>query len=154
MNGGRPHNQQPRVGVLKAQLSQRRAKDGYLDGYFGSTGCLKREFLDEWADSLAGIFKDASPKLTKSQLRAFFGETKRLQTVFRIKRDFVDLQNRLATLKALAYQRANRSTLKIPAVFQEFIERNIDRVNKPDDFQAFVQHFEAVVAYCEGRIRD
>lgn len=151
MNHGGPHNRQG-GGGLKDELTRRKVKDGYFGGYFGEAGCLKREFVDEWADTLALIFGDA--RLTKSQLRAFFAETKRLQTIFRIRGDKADLLNRLAALKAVAHQRANRTaSVRIPPVFHEFIDRNVDRVITKEDFQAFVQHFEAVVAYCEGRIR-
>jgi len=130
------------------------ALSGYEEaGYFSDTGHLKPEFVDRWANALALRFRAA--QLTKHQMRAFFNETKRLQTICRVNRDFVALSNKLRGVKAQAHLRRYRKN-GIPEEFRSFIEVNIDKVVSAREveksFEAFVQHFEAVAAYCEGRL--
>lgn len=118
----------------------------YAD-YF-SSGSLKPEYVDFWADKLAILF--GSERLTKSQLRAFFNELKRLETLYRANRDFASIRIKLLSMKAQAHLREKRGN--IGSSFREFIQRNVDKTTDPEKLEAFVKHFEAVVAYCEGRL--
>jgi CRISPR-associated protein Csm2 len=88
-------------------------------------------------------------KLNKHQLRAFFSEVKRIQTLYGGGYG-EELRNRLLTLKAQAHLRQERRT--IPKAFRDFIDTNVHKVRDTESFKAFVQHFEAVLAYCEGRL--
>src|SRR5258708_37833815 len=125
------------------------ADKGYPD-YFEAAH-LKPEYVDKFADDLAQLFGGDQPKLTKSQMRTFFGEVKRLQTLSRV-RPFEDIRNKLLAMKAQAHLRDERGN--IPPSFHDFIARNAERASGgPEAFEAFVQHFEAVAAYCEGRLK-
>lgn len=117
--------------------------------YLDKDGHLKPEYVDRWADELAQLF--GANRLTKSQMRAFFNEVKRLQTVFRANQDFKSVGPKLLAMKAQAHLRKNRGS--IPSVFQEFVDKNVSSASNPNAFAAFVQHFEAVAAYCEGRLK-
>ena len=112
---------------------------------------LDPNYLDDYARRLATDFGNSRPRLTKSQMRGFFGDVKRVQTRFRAAgEDFDIARERLLQLKALAYERFRKN--KVPAEFQRFIERNIDKIVDGRTFTAFVKHFEAVVAYSEGKL--
>lgn len=140
--GGAPQ----RAPGLKELLEREGIKD-YYGGYFSPTKNLKAEYLDQWADKLGTLF--GREKLNKHQLRAFFNEVKRMQTLYGGSYG-EPLRNRLLTLKAQAHLRQERRT--IPKAFQEFIDANVQKVKDTESFKAFVQHFEAVLAYCEGRL--
>ena len=123
-------------------------------GYLSESGHLKPEFVDSWANAKAVQFGTA--QLTKHQMRAFFNETKRLQTIFRANKDLDALTGKLLGMKAQAYLRRHRKN-GIPEEFRRFIDVNVTKVvsgpaGAEKRFEAFVQHFEAVAAYCEGRL--
>lgn len=121
--------------------------------YYDGNGRLKPEYVDQKANDLALAF--AVAELSKHQLRAFFDAAKRLEAAISLRGGpgHADLQSDLAMFKAHANARQGRR--RIPPVFVKFIERNVDRalVNE-QSFRGFVKHFEAVVAYCEGRLKD
>jgi CRISPR type III-A-associated protein Csm2 len=124
--------------------------------FFSDEAChLKPEYVDKWADELAQLFGNpafAKPPLNKHQMRAFFNQTKRLEAIFRLKPDFEDLKNKLLSMKSQAHLRRNRNN--IPENFKKFIDMNVEKAVKSEKaFEAFVQHFTAVAAYCEGRLR-
>jgi CRISPR-associated protein Csm2 len=131
---------------LKELLEREGIKD-YFTGYFSNTKHLRAEYLDQWADKLGVVF--GRERLNKHQLRAFFNEVKRMQTKHGGVYD-EELRNRLLTLKAQAHLRQERRSL--PKAFRDFIDENVRKVSDAASFQAFVQHFEAVLAYCEGRL--
>src|SRR5438552_2716582 len=58
----------------------------YRGDYFSDGEHLKPQFVDLWADELGQLF--GQENLNKSQMRAFFNETKRLQAIFHVKEDF------------------------------------------------------------------
>jgi CRISPR type III-A-associated protein Csm2 len=112
--------------------------------------------VDAWADGLGQQF--GFDRLAKTQLRAFFNQAKRLQTMLRAARAgteedaFRDIAVKLIDMKAKAHLRRWRNN-GIPESFRYFIELNVEKAAKsPRDFEAFVRHFEAVVCYCEGRL--
>ena len=116
-------------------------------------GKLCADSLDAWANDLALAFAQGSPALTKSQLRGFYGHVKRLESSLGRNRPFEDVVCELTRLKPLVHARFERK--KIPREFKTFIERNVAAsVASKEEFGAFVRHFEAVAAFCEGRIKD
>jgi len=126
----------------------------YCGDYFSDGEHLKPQFVDLWADELGQLF--GQENLNKSQMRAFFNEAKRLQAIYHVKNDFDVVCTKLLGMKAQAHLRRRRKN-GIPEQFRKFIEINVDKVTNdpknPKKFEAFVQHFEAVAAYCEGRLR-
>jgi CRISPR type III-A-associated protein Csm2 len=86
------------------------------------------------------------------QLRAFYGHVKLQQGALEQGRPFKEILLEIKKLKAFASERASKE--KVPKYFEDFISRNVDKVNDEKTFlQGFVEHFQAVVAYCAGTIR-
>jgi CRISPR-associated protein Csm2 len=146
MSGYRPGGP-PKGPIGLKELLEREGIKDYFGDYFSTTKHLRPEYLDQWADKLGVVF--GREKLNKHQLRAFFNEVKRIETVYGDNYG-EELRNRLLTLKAQAHLRQERRT--IPKAFRDFIDANIQKVRDSKSFKAFVQHFEAVLAYCEGRL--
>ena len=127
------------------------ASPEYSEDYLPDGEHLKKEYVDLWADELGARF--GSENLTKSQLRAFFGYAKRLQTIHRATRDFEEIKIKLIEMSDKAHLRFERRKA-IPESFRNFIQINARKATaSPKAFDAFVRHFEAVVCFCEGRLR-
>lgn len=125
---------------------------GYPD-YFDSDGILKCEYLTERAERIAQAFGNAKPKLTPHQLRAFYQHVKRQQGALKNGRPFREVLVEICKLKPFAVERAQKD--KIPTEFKEFICRNVDKVKDQKTLlDGFVEHFQAVVAYCAGTIQE
>ena len=94
--------------------------------------------------------------LTSTQLRRFFHEIRRLQALtgsteeeFLKARPYVKMVHSKA-----AYASRNRD---FPSSFYKFLSSNIEDIASREDFDKFIQYFEAVVgyfyAYSEGALR-
>jgi len=126
---------------------------GYPD-YFDPEGILKCEYLTELPEKIARAFGSAKPTLTPHQLRAFYQHVKRQQGALRNGRPFREVMVEICKLKPFATERAEKQPAKIPPEFKEFICRNVDKVKDEKTFlDGFVEHFQAVVAYCAGTIQ-
>lgn len=112
-----------------------------------------KDWLDSWPNALAVAFAVAKPKLPKHQIRMFYGHVKRLQAQLRSRGVFDDdIQEGILQMKPRAHAQLARG--RIPAEFKRFIDLNVDRADNAERFERFVQHFESLIAYCEGRLRD
>jgi CRISPR type III-A-associated protein Csm2 len=126
-------------------------EEGYPD-YFDTDGLLKPEFVNEKAEEIARRLGDERPKMTMSQLRAFYGHVKLQEGALASGRDFKEVLLEVKKLKPFASERAHKE--KVPKYFEDFITRNVDKVKDERTFlKGFVEHFQAVVAYCAGTIR-
>lgn len=123
-------------------------------GYFDNKGHLRREIFIEWPE------KVLKPKLnaTKNSLRAFYTMLRMAKTQFdrqRGNRDKAqeDAKNQLLKMRVGAEYQLTRKV--IGQVCHDFLIRNIDVVLQPDarfeefakNLNAFLEHFQAVVAY-------
>lgn len=119
--------------------------------YFDSAGNLKCEYVTDLAQMIADNL--GRGKLTTHQLRAFYNHVKRLHVSLKKGRPFAEVYPEIRKLKPFAEERAQKG--KIPAYFRDFIFRNVDKVRDQNTFlKGFVEHFQAVVAYCAGTIRE
>jgi len=109
---------------------------------------LNPTLLDEDAKKQAMAFPEKGKKLTKSQIRRFFGTIKRLDFQFRRGRSWEQIEPLFRMIRSKAFYARHRDT--IPPAFFEFITTNIDKVKTPKDFEAFVQYFEAVLGFAYG----
>ena len=125
------------------------------------SAALQKDYVDLVARQIALAFGRGGPNnekpLTKGQMRDFFSEVRRLAAVVaRVPESERKLDpTALATLKAHAIYRLNKRS--VPASFKSFIDRNVDSVlnlNTVAALRAFEQHFEAVVAYSEGVLKE
>jgi CRISPR type III-A-associated protein Csm2 len=89
--------------------------------------------------------------MTMHQLRAFYSHVKRQENALKNKRPFNEVLVEICKLKPIAGERASKG--KIAPYFREFIDRNVDKSKDESAFvNGFVEHFQAVVAYCAGTI--
>jgi CRISPR/Cas system CSM-associated protein Csm2 small subunit len=127
-------------------------EQGYPD-YFDADGLLKPEFVTTKAEEIAANLGNERPtRMTMHQLRAFYGHVKLQQGALERGRPFKEVLLEINKLKAFASERASKD--KVPRYFEDFIVRNVDKVKDEKSFlKGFVEHFQAVVAYCAGTIR-
>ncbi len=126
--------------------------DYLKDGYFDSDGCLKVEYVSrEKVEPLAQ--KMAS--LTIHQVRRYFGHCRAVET--RLKSGGVSWDRVLPEVKKLdvaAADGAAKQPPKIPALFQDFIRRNVDKIKTKEDFlKGFLPHFEALVGFGQAHFK-
>ena len=123
---------------------------GYLEGgYFTPAGSLRSEFITHWAEQIAQGVAWPPTDSTAHQLRAFHNHVKRAVASCRFGGQPIELVlNEIQKLKPFAAERAARR--KIPELFRQFLEANVDRVTDEKTLLAFAQHFQAVVAYAGG----
>jgi CRISPR-associated protein Csm2 len=95
---------------------------------------------------------DKRTELSKSQIRRFFGEVKNLQIKHKQSLDkdksWIQIKPMVMMLKSKAFYA--EGTNKIPKEFKEFIVENISKVNTKEEFETFVNYFEAVLAFAYG----
>lgn len=120
--------------------------------YFGPEGHTRVELLLKEAENLAACFE--RDRLKRHQLRAFYDHAKRQFQRLQHGASFGAVHPEIAKLKPFAADRAGRAENALPASFKRFIDFNVDAVTDQNSFEkGFMQHFEAVVAYC-ARIRE
>ncbi|MDK2960695.1 MAG: CRISPR-associated protein Csm2 [Bacillota bacterium] len=127
---------------------------GYLaQGYFDSAGHLLRSVLVEWPKELVQTFARANPPLSSSALRNFFTKLKALENRLQASHDMAQVLPDLYAFERDAAYAANRQV--VPPVFFTFIVKNIDLATaNPRNFAGFKEHFQAVVAYGKGVLRE
>ncbi len=109
------------------------------------------ETLVRWADSLGKYLKDA--ELTTSQIRALFGEVRQIQAEWSIEGRRDHARRRLILLKPKMAYRARKERGKAVEELVSVLRPALDLVtqasgNKQDEnFQRFVEFFEAILAY-------
>ena len=107
------------------------------------------ETLVTWADELGQGLKDQG--LTTAQIRALFGEVRQIQAEWSIRRN--QARRRLILLKPKMAYRARRERGRAVAELVEVLRPALDMVVKApdekqdDNFQRFVEFFEAILAY-------
>lgn len=117
----------------------------------GNKPVLKTELLTTLAERIAGELGAARPKMTMHQLRGFYQHVKLQEGALKSGRPFAHVLVELTKLKPIARERTAKG--KIPECFEQFIVRNVDKVKDRDAFlSGFVEHFQAVVAYCAGTL--
>ena len=116
-----------------------------------------------WVDSEALsvarklVTKDYNGKVDKdsiksSQLRKFYADVKSLERTWeyqgRTDTAFLGILPQIKILKAKAAYPTRRGV--VPRGFVTWINSHVDNISSPDDFRAFLLHFEAVVGFCYG----
>lgn len=130
------------------------------DGYFDGKGHLRREVFIEWPEHITDALTDfsAKPKASKNSLRAFYSMLRMAKTQFDAQRGdpdkaWGDAKTQLYKLRVAAEYQLTRKV--ISPLCHKFLFQNIDKVleqgKTPEDFarnfNAFVEHFQAVIAY-------
>ena len=138
-----------------------------MSRYLDENRNIRPELLDEEAEAIARTFVEYQTdrygakrindraSLTSSQLRRFYGEFKRIYTRFKALKEEGPKDAFLKILPLIKLQRsraayasnASEGKTKIPKTFCDFLTENIRNVRDPDEFDAFMLHFEAVVGF-------
>lgn len=130
---------------------------GYLDGgYFDEQGCLKIDYVSrDKVEPLVKAMCDARPELTTHQIRRYFGHCRAVETRLRnADASWERLRPEVAKLDIAAADGFAKSQPKIPAIFHEFIKRNVDKIRTRKDFlEGFLPHFEAIVGFGQAYFR-
>ncbi len=130
--------------------------------YFDEQGVLKCVYVTTGAEYIAArLGAERNPPMTMHQLRAFYQHVRLQEDALNNQCSFREVRKQLCALKPIARERAEKK--KIPHYFESFISRNVDKVvaNADDEnafrdsfVKGFVEHFQAVVAYCAGTIKE
>lgn len=124
---------------------------GYLErGYFDPQGNLLEEFITTWAEEVAKKLE----RTKKHQIRRFYNHVKALQRKLDLLQNYNVINADLKKLIPFAVQAVHRESLRASPILEEFVRKNLERVRDSKTFNAFVNHFEAVVCYCEKYLRD
>lgn len=104
------------------------------------------ETLVKWADNLGRYLKDTG--LTTSQIRSLFGEVRQIEAEWSIESRRAHAKRRLVLLKPKMAYRARKEKGKAVSDLVDVLRPALDLVNgKDDNFQRFVEFFEAILAY-------
>ena len=125
---------------------------GYLEdleeGYYkivDGEDCLKHEFIVEYPKRIAGLLEDSN-KNKLSQIWKFYDYARRIEDSLKQKRKpFEVVEAELNMLKPAAAYAANRDT--VTYLFKAFIEKNVSQIKDMKDLEAFIKHFQALIAY-------
>lgn len=126
--------------------------------YFAADDVLKYEYVTERAMEIANCLSKVRPNMTMHQLRAFYRHVKLQEGALDGGCPFQQVRLQICKLKPFASERASKR--KIPPYFESFIRLNVEAVEKTRDeasfrkafIEGFVEHFQAVVAYCAGTL--
>ncbi|MCY4583355.1 MAG: type III-A CRISPR-associated protein Csm2 [Chloroflexi bacterium] len=134
----------------------------FPDSYFGKDergdDYLLPVFVSTEVDELAKRFANGNPRLTTGQLRRFFNHCREIERRLRVEdRSWEQVSAEFVKLRSHA-QNAEARRL-IPRDFQQFIDRNVDRVTASENprsafLDGFIQHFEALVGFGSAYMRD
>ena len=150
-------NQPPAAG---GNVHPEQRSDINLDEYWKSSsyananGYLREEFVTTWAYQIA--YELGNGKMTKHQLRRYYNHAKYLQRRLAVTQNsnYDSIAAELKELKPFAHNAANSSTNKVPKLFVNFIDLNLDNVHDRKSFDYFMIHFQAVVGYAAEFMRE
>ncbi len=116
---------------------------------------LKTEYLTTLPEEIAKFLERERPQLTAHQLRAFYGHVKRAEDAWCRKLPLAEAVNEIKKLEAHANDRLAKG--RITRTFHDFVRKNADGVVATDEgksLEAFLEHFEALVGFCAGRLNE
>jgi CRISPR-associated protein Csm2 len=123
---------------------------GYLvGGYFNDEGNIKDELLVDHAREVArliGLRGQGYEGIKNAQLRKFYGHVRAADTRMNYDAPFEAVRPSILELSAFVAEAAGKR--KVPAVFQQFMDKNLENIRDAKSFrQGFVKHFQAVVGF-------
>lgn len=110
----------------------------------------KAELVNELAEKQADLIQD----MTSAQLRKFFGEVKDLYRRLNQNQSWaeaIDPQFRMLRSKVYYAKHKVGRQNGVPQSFVQFVENGVKMAKTQEQFEAFVQHFEAVVGFWYGK---
>lgn len=115
----------------------------YLEGgYFGADGYIKPELLVDVAQEVARALKG----LNNTQFRRFYHHIRAVEQKLELLEDWRAVEGDIK--KLIAFAAAAKTKNKIPPLFYDFIEKNVQQTNDEKSFRnGFLEHIQAVLAY-------
>lgn len=135
---------------------EQRWPDYLKGGYFDDGGNLKIEYVSrEKVEPLVRTMCNDPGGLTTHQVRRYFGHCRAIET--RLKASGAPWSKVWPEVKKLdiaAADGAAKNPPKIPALFHDFIRRNVAAIKNEKDFvEGFLPHFEALVGFGQAYFR-
>jgi hypothetical protein len=117
------------------------------DGYFDAN-CLKKEFIIDYPQKLAGLFQK-KPDINKStQIRKYYDQLKmKIEGPFKFRKDFEYAKSELYKMIPLINNAKMKGHISIE--YYLFMEKNIyEAVKSPKNFiDGFMPHFQSLIGY-------
>ncbi len=113
-------------------------------GYHDAKGNVWEELITTMASQVAQVV-GADKKLTNGQLRRFYQHAKAAENRLNMTGDWPAVNIDVKKLGPFAAEAKAKG--KIPNAFFVFLDRNVSMIKSQKDFDAFLQHFQAVVAF-------
>lgn len=112
----------------------------------GEEKIINSELFTKKADEIARIFNNVNTKLNKpSQIRKFYDELFRIKTLIKNLNDYKKYYPYIAmVLPKVAYSRGREL---ISEEFYKFMKWGIENSKNLEDFEVFMNFFEAIIAY-------
>jgi len=137
-----------RVSAPPAGVPQNYLAGGYFGG--GTRGNLRDELFLDWAEQWAELL--VQRRLSSAQMRAFYNHVRRAAASMSAGGDAQQARVQLLRIPGFAAARVGRPGF--PMEFREFLDRNVEQVKDAATLQAFAEHFQAVVGFTSGRLRN
>lgn len=119
-------------------------KDGYYRIVDGKE-CMKPEFIVKYPKKIAKGLKDRN-KNKLSQIWKFYEHARRIQDNLEHRRmPFTVSEAELDMMQPIVESALNRSM--VTPIFKDFIDENVSKVQNMEDLDAFIKHFQALIAY-------
>ncbi len=130
---------------------------GYLSGGYFETveneNALKPEYIVEYSKAIAEKLSDKNewekpntPQNKRSQIRKFYEYVLRIQSLLHRKNNNFDaVEAELKRLIPYVNYAVSRGT--VSELFRNFINDNMMAIHNVEDLNAFVKHFESIIAY-------
>ena len=127
------------------------------EGYFDADQNLRAEYVSrETVEKLVQAMCGARVGLTTHQVRRYFGHCRAVETQLRSSNvEWKRVWPLVAKLGISAADGASKQpTPKIPKLFQELIQRNVDKLTSKEDFlRGFLPHFEAIIGFGQAHFK-
>lgn len=120
---------------------------GYFEGKY-----IRNEFLIEFPMALADNFCRNQMLNKSTQIRKYFDFCRKIEGVFKTKKDFGYVKSELPKLIYHVNSAYNKKPPLISKEFKIFIEKNVDlAIKNENNFQkGFISHFEALIGYSKN----
>lgn len=146
----------PRAGSSPDESVEQHWSDYLKGGYFDADGKLKVEYVSrDTVEPLVKTMCESRSGLTSHQVRRYFGHCRALETRLRATgATWPSVWPQVKKLDIAAADGAAKQPPKIPALFHDFIKRNIAAIKTQKDFlEGFLPHFEALVGFATRHFR-
>ena len=157
------HSQRRSPGGWSGGGQQGQNAPAFPDSYFildQGRPCLHTTFVSKrTVDPLAATMANAHPPLTTGQIRRFFNHCRDIERRLKVDGEsWPQVAADFESLSAHAQYASSGQNRKIPVVFRQFIDSNINRITSSEDprvafLEGFVPHFEALVGFGAAHMR-